>query len=315
MKLTYSSILKDFLQNIGKVGSIDPTILNFFNTHLQTRYQEALAAFSSWKNQIAQQTTTIIGQQYYSYPPGAITVEAATINQGTIVYPIRVINSQEEWNYINQYPNTNTIIPQFIFPRAYDFGVFPIPQAENTLTLTYIFTTPPLNQPDYVAGTTSVTNGSQTITSSGATFTPSMVNRYYTLVDSTGFPVDFWYRITGTTTSTLTLQTFYEGLSQSAQPYIVGQVPALPDEAHILLSWGVTADWFAQRGDVAKTSQFNNSFYTGDMQQSARSGNMLGGILGIRDRYAARSDKKIITFNSKGKANYYINWVNSIIPS
>lgn len=316
MKLTYSMLLADFLANTGLESSV--AIIAFFNRALQTRYQDALSAFSSWKNQQTQSTTTVIGQQYYSYPPGVVNIEAATLQQGTIVYPIRVVNSQEEWNYINQYPNTNTIIPQFVFPRQYDFGVFPIPQAENTLVLNFIYTTPPLNQTDYITGTTSVINGSQSVSSSGASFTTNMVGRYFVLTDTSGFPTDFWYRITGANDATdvLTLQSYYEGVTISGSNYIVGQVPELPDEAHILLSWGVTADWFASRGDTKKSSEFNNLYYTGDPTNAQRFGkNILGGIIGLRERYSTRSDKKIVTMNKKSKVNYYINWVNSITSS
>lgn len=310
-------MLTDFLLNIGKSSSTDPNIIAFFNRHIAIRYQDALAAFSSWKNQQTQTASTIVGQSTYSYPPGVINVEAAVQAQGTINYPISVVNSQEEWNYITQYPNTNTIIPQFIFPRQFDFVVWPTPQAVTTLTLTFIYTTPPLNQADYAIGTTSVTNNSQTVTSSGAAFTINMVNRYYVLTDATGNPIDYWYRITGVNDSTdvLTLQSYYEGNTASAQPYIIGQVPELPDEAHILLSWGVTADWFAQQGDLVKSTQFNNMYYAGDPANTSRvKQNVLGGIIGLRERYAQRADKKIITMNKRSKMNYYINWTNSILP-
>lgn len=316
MKLSYSQLFQDFLANTGLSSST--AVIAFFNRALQTRYQDALSAFSNWHNQQTQSTTTIIGQQYYSYPPGVINVESATLQQGTIVYPIKVVNSQEEWNYINQYPNTNTIIPQFIFPRQYDFGVWPVPNSEETLVLNFIYTTPPLNIADYTTGTVSVTNASRSVTSTAATFTNAMIGRYFVLTDSNGYPFDYWYRITGVNTGTnvLTLQSYYEGLTASAQNYIVGQVPELPDEAGILLSWGVTADWFASRGDTTKAAQFNNMYYTNDPTNALRMGkNILGGIIGLRQRYAGRADKKIVTFNSKAHSNYYINWVNSILPS
>lgn len=315
--MSYSMLLRDYLLNIGKSGSIDTNVISFFNQHLSTRYQEVLSSFSSWKNQQTQTAVTTANQQYYSYPPGVVNIESATVTQGTIVYPVKVVNSQTEWNYINQYPNTNTMIPQFIFPRSQDFGIWPIPVAANTLTLTYIYTTIPLNQVDYFTGTTTVTNNSVTVTSSGADFTTSMIGRYYVLTDSSGNPIDFWYKIVDVDSGDdeLTLQSFYEGLTAATQNYLVAQVPDLPDEAHILLSWGTTADWFAQRGDTKKASEFNNMFYTGDAQNSKREGIAMGGLLGIRDRYAERSDSKIVTMNKKSRMNYYINWTNSITSS
>lgn len=316
MKLSYTALFNDFLANTGLESS--SAVIAFFNRALQTRYQDALSAFSSWRNQQTQTATTIIGQQYYSYPVGVINIEAATLQQGTIVYPIKVINSQEEWNYINQYPNTNTIIPQFIFPRQYDFGVWPVPSSEEALVLNFIYTTPPLNVADYATGTVTVTNDSLLVTSSGASFITSMVNKYFVLTDSDGYPIDYWYKIAAVNDATdvLTLQNYYEGATAVGQKYLIGQVPELPDEAHILLSWGATADWFASRGDIAKSTQFNNMYYTNDPTNALRMGkSILGGIIGLRQRYAERSDKKIVTFNSKAHSNYYINWVNSINSS
>jgi len=145
-----------------------------------------------------------------------------------------------------------------------------------------------------------------------------MVNRYYVITDASGYPTDYWYRITGVNDATdvLTLQSYYEGSTASGQNYIIGQVPELPDEAHILLSWGVTADWFASRGDTTKAGQFNNMYYTNDPTNAQRFGkNIQGGLIGLRERYAERSDKKIITMNKKSKTNYYINWTNSITSS
>lgn len=318
MRLTYTGLLNDFSANTGLTLPLSTVDQTFFNQRLQTRYQDALSAFSNWKNQQLQTTTTVVDQQYYTYPPGAFTVESATLTQGTIVYPIRVVNSQSEWDYINQYPNTNTIIPQFVFPRQYDFGVWPVPSQATTLTLNFIYSTPPLNQADYTTGTVSVTNASQTVTSAGgANFTSAMVGRYFVLTDSSGFPIDYWYKITGVNdvAETLTLQTYYDGSTASGQNYIIGQSPELPDEAHIFLSWGVTADWFASRGDLTKSTQFNNMYWTGDPNNPNRKGNILGGIIGLRDRYAERADRRIVTLNTKGHSNYYINWTNSILPS
>jgi len=316
MKLTYSQLFADFLRNTGLASSA--AVMAFFNTALQTRYMDLLASFSSWKNQQTQTASTVVGQQGYSYPPGVINVEAATLQQGTIVWPIKVVNSQEEWNFINQYPNTNTIIPQFIFPRQNDFLVWPIPRSVATLTLNFIYSVPALNVADYVTGTVSVTNASQNVTSAGgAAFTAAMIGRYFVLTDATGYPIDFWYKITGVNdvTDVLTLQSYYEGANAAAQNYLIGQVPELPDEAHILLSWGVTSDWFASRGDLQKAAQFSNMYYTNDPSNAQRFGkNIQGGLIGLRERYAERSDKKIITMNKKSHSNYYINWVNSILP-
>ena len=170
-----------------------------------------------------------------------------------------------------------------MFPSRDDFGIWPIPAADDyTITLNYIYSTPPLNVADYTTGTVTVTNGSQFVSSSGgASFDSTMAGRWFVLTDASGFPTGYWYRITSANDATdvLTLETYYEGSSLSGQNYIIGQVPELPDESHIFLSWGVTADWYATRGDGTRAAEFNNMYYTGDPNNSKRvAQNVEGGL-------------------------------------
>ena len=55
---------------------------------------------------------------------------------GGVAYPLIVIQSQLEWNRINQIDFSGTTIPQFIFPRRDDFGIYPTPQDAYTVSLT-----------------------------------------------------------------------------------------------------------------------------------------------------------------------------------
>lgn len=316
MKLTYTSLRNDILRNIGLNGTTDTEVIAFINTHLQTRYQDLLASFTNYKNMSTQTASTVADQQYYHYPPGIVDAEAATVTQGTIVYPVTVVNSQEQWNYINQYPNTNTFIPQFIFPRKVDFGIWPTPQAAYTLTLTYIYRDTNLIFDDYTTGTVTFTNNSTTVTGVGTAWTAAMQGRYIVPANSDLFPTGYWYRIITTNSPTsFTIDSFYEGLTVAGSKFVVGQAPDLPDEAHILLAWGVTADWYLQRADTAKAAQFNNLYYTGDPQNSQRGGKYVeGGLIGMRERYSERADKKVVNMNAKNRIGFYPNWINQIIP-
>lgn len=316
MRMSYTLLKNDILRNIGFPGDTSSDLTAFINLHLQTRYQDLLAAFSNWKNTQTQTAVTEADAQYYAYPPGILSVESATLEIGQISYPIRVVNSQEEWDYINEYQNAQNFIPQYLFPRQYDFGIWPIPQeAGNTITLNYIYRDINLNVADYTTGTVTVTNNSQSVSSSGSVFTNAMAGRWFCTTDSDGYPNSFWYLITAVTEATdvLTIQTYWSGLTAATQNFIVGQTPALPEEAHILLSWGVTADWYLSRGNTQKAQAFNNLYYTGDTNNSNRAGvSVLGGVIGIRERYAERSDKKVVRFNTKSKVGYFPEWINRI---
>jgi len=110
----------------------------------------------------------------------------------------------------------------------------------------------------------------------------------------------YFYRITDVpTSSTLTLETSYEGVSVSGAMYRIGECPELPPEIHLTLVDGVLADYYAgPRNNLQSATWFNNVFWTGDGQQTAREGAIFtGGILGAKQRYAGRSDGAIVYRN------------------
>ncbi len=319
MRMTYTMLKEDILRNIGLPGDATTDITTFVNLHLQTRYQDVMAAFGNWKNQVTQTSLTVENQQYYALPPNVVQIETAQVLQGNINYPIKVVNSQEEWNYINQYPNIQTFIPQYMFPRPFDFGIWPIPQSDDyVITLNYIYRDKNLNAADYTTGTASINaNGLVATLAGGAALTDEMIGRWFAITDSSGYPITYWYLITDIDNATkeVTLQNYWQGLTYSGAKYIIGQTPSLPDEAHILLSWGVTADWYLSRGNTNKAQEFSNLYYTGDASNTNRSGvSVLGGLYGLRERYAERADHRVTIFNKKSRTGYYPEWVNKILP-
>ena len=299
MILSYTDIQNQYLRNIGKAGSTDATILADLKLNLGQRYQMMLAKLGDYMTQIPKQASTVANQQYYHYPSGIVNIETATIDLGTYTAPLEVINSQHNWDILNSIQIQASAVPQFIFPRRDDFGIWPTPQDVYTINFNYHWRDRNMGVADYTTGTVSVTNNSTTITGSGTTFTPAMVGRWFEVTDTSLNGEGYPYRVAAYNSATsLTIETSWEGTTGSSLTYRVAQAPEVPIEGQIALVDGVTADFYAGlRTDINKATWFNNKYWTGDGNNPSRKEgdpNIKGGLIGMMNLYGDRNDTKIV---------------------
>ena len=299
MRLTYTNIKSQFLRNIGMDASTDTAILADFDLNLGQRYQMILGKLHNYMTQTTATASTVADQQYYHYPAGIVNIEGMYITIGSVNYPTTVVNSQYQWDWLNSIQVQPTAIPQFIFPRKVDFGVYPIPQAAYTMTFNYHYRDRTLSIADYTEGTVTVTNASTTVTGSSTTFTAAMVGRYLCITDATNTGQGYYYKITTfNSTTSLTIESAYEGATGSALTYKIGESPEIPNEGHILLVDGPTADFFGGvRHDMASATWWNNKFFTGDGQNASRDygdNTITGGLIGLYNSYTDRNNERVI---------------------
>lgn len=299
--MTYTDEKLRFLDGTQNTNNgSDVNLISYFQSVLDARYQLVLGELNNWMTEVQRTAVTKAGFQYYHNPVGVVQIEDAVITIGTIPYPLTVIQSQYNWDKLNEMKINVTSIPQFLFPRRDDFGVWPVPQDVYAITLNYDLRDRKMTQEDVNAGSVSVTTNNQTVTGTLTAFTASMIGRWFKIVQD-----GYWYRISDVTSPTqLTLETSFEGFAYTGASYIIGESPELPEEAHPLLYKGTVADYWAEvRGDVERATWFNNAFWTGDGQNSDRTGdNVRGGLIGLTKRYASRSDTKIIRRRPKGSS-------------
>lgn len=312
--LTYSDLLAAHLRGIGKNGSTDAVLITDFQINLGTRYQLALAKMTNYMTQIAKTASTTIDQQFYHNPVGLVNIETATIDLGTYTAPLEVINSQRNWDILNSIQIQASAVPQFIFPRRDDFGIWPTPQGVYVLTLNTHWKDRNLLVADYTTGTVSVAQNSQTVTGAGgATFTPAMVGRWFFVTSTTTPGEGYGYRITGYVSPTvITLETSWENASASGVTYRIGQVPEIPEEMHPILFQGTIADFFSGlRSDIAKATWWNNVFWTGDGNNSSRregDPNIKGGLIGGMNLWGDRNNSRLINRRPKLNPLTYKVW-------
>lgn len=138
-----------------------------------------------------------------------------------------------------------------------------------------------------------------TVTGSGTTFTPAMVGRWFSITDTTEPGQGFWYRILAYNSATsITLYRPWQGNTGSGYTYNIGETPELPEEMHIALIHGVTADFFANiKNDEASAAKWENRFWTGDPSNPTRDfgdSKVIGGLIGAMAKYEDRNESRLI---------------------
>lgn len=246
---------------------------------------------------------TLNGVQFYDFPVDIFKIEAATLTIGGVAYPLQVVNSYTMWNKINQITFSGSTIPQFIFPRMLDFGIYPTPSGIFPIALTFHPREIDMSVADYTTGTADVTKDSATVTGSGAAvWTDRMVGRWFK-IDTDGE----WYRIKARAGNTFTLHKKYEGVTDLLLAYTLGESPNIPDELHELIPHKAASSFYSgPRKDYAAAQSELNYFWTGDFNNSDRSlKNKHGGLLGAIVRYSKGDESAMVYRESHTGVNRF----------
>lgn len=294
---TLSSLLSRTQDSTGKDTST--ATQTFIIDRLNDRYEFVKSKLQGYSTEIVRTFSTVASQQYYHQPPGVNRINSMEITIGSVKYPLTPIFSYDEWNRLNAIQIQAGAIPKYYFSRRDDFGIYPIPQDAYTGTVVYTLNAQPLYKTDYTTGTVSTTENSDTVegASSPAWTSNILVNQWFSLSDSNGKPRGNWYRIESITDAdTLVLETVFEEASESGATYIVADSPEIPEDMHILLSYGATADYFAElRQDNAKSTWWENRFWTGDGANSSRDPqNIAGGLINAIQRWEDRDSSQLV---------------------
>lgn len=314
MRLSYTDLKNQFLRNINMVDTTNTSILSDFNANLNNRYQMVLARLKNYQVQTNASMSTVAAQQYYDYPVSLTNIDDVVVTVGSVNYPLTVINSQHNWDLLNAIQISSASVPQFIFPRSPylgyarggGFGIWPIPQDTNTITFYYHYRDRGLSVDDYTDGTIAFTSGSGVITGTSTTFTPAMVGRSFQITTTSNVGYGYWYLVSAYSSATsITVVPVISTATSSGLAYRIAQTPLLPEEGHIVLADGVTADFYAgMRKDIETATWFNNKFWTGDgnnPDRDAGKGRIYGGLLGLVEAYNERNDERLI--NRKPQTN------------
>jgi hypothetical protein len=166
--------------------------------------------------------------QYYQMPGDVLRISEIQCKNGTTWYSPELVGSEEEWNRLNSITTSGNLVTHYFIRGFNEVGLYPVPSTNVTdgLRVSYEPQHLELTQADFTTGSVTVTSGSAIITHSGTGFLPQMVGRQFHVTDGTD---GRWYRIAGfTSTSVLTLENNYEGISGSGRAFVIGEAMKIP---------------------------------------------------------------------------------------
>jgi len=178
-------------------------------------------------------TGSVANQQYYQYPEDAIRPSQVIYLTGTNIWiPLIEVGDERTWRRMNQYPQTSSQPTHFFVRGGDEVGIYPIPSNTTADGIEMVFEPRHvlLTADDYTTGTLAITSGQNTITGTGTTFTSTMANGSYVLQVTDGTDGRY-YKVSAYSSSTsLTIENYYQGITTVSATYRIGQVSNIPEE-------------------------------------------------------------------------------------
>jgi hypothetical protein len=229
LTLTDQKTIAKAISNLSDVTSV----ANFVRD-INAGTSRFLAKLSRPVDRQSKFTNIVSGQQYYQIPEDAERISKIKVPAGStsnIIRSMIEIGDEEAWINMNQVPQSG--VPTHFFVKGFDeFGLYPTPGFSVTDGIELIYEPKHvlLTADDYTTGTVSVSNGSATVAGNGTVFTNLMANGSYVLQITDGTD-GIYYKITAyTNATTLTIENFYQGITNATATYRIGQVSKIPEE-------------------------------------------------------------------------------------
>lgn len=195
-------------------------------------------------------TNLIQQQQYYTFPMDAVRVTEVRANSSGLNFPILQVDSEAMFNRINIIPAMTINLPMYYWIRGRnEIGLWPIP-SQNTaagLIISYEPRLSDMSVDDVTTTTVTVTAGSASVTAPSSPFLPNMQGMYFSVNDGTD---GNWYQITAATATTLTLENYYQGITENLATCIIGSAPDIPEDYHLGMVYYACMNYFLKRKDL-----------------------------------------------------------------
>lgn len=220
---------------------------------------------------------TIANTQDYDLPYNIKTLINVYVSVGNIRYQLTEAPTRAFWDSLNFVPYTSDI-PQYYYIFNKKLYMFPTPASNgNVITYNYKTRLEDLSQADYSAGTVVVTNASQVVTGTATTFTPQMVGSWIRVTpqaSATAYGDGNWYEIGSYTSPTvLGLVNQYQGATTTTTPYVIGEMPLLPEDYQDLPVYRACSVYFTTRvPDQARAQMFDALYKEGFAKLDAEFG-------------------------------------------
>jgi hypothetical protein len=276
MKLTFSDQIA-LAQELS--GLSDAASTAKFKRDINIGASLFLAKLGREYNRHSRFTNMVANQQYYQLPEDGQKLKEIIVNTGNWFIPLEQVADEFAWRMMNMSGTTGQ--PTHYFIRGNDeVGLYPKPSSSVSSGIELVFSPKhvQLTEADYTTGTITVTNGSQAVTGSSTVFTANMVGRWLQVTDGTD---ENFYRVSAFTSSTsITLENYYQGTSGSGKAYRIGQVCDMPEE-FLESPVDYCLFMFHKKRGSREAADFKNMF------DSA--------VLAAKDLYGSTTDSQVIS--------------------
>ncbi len=232
-------------------------------------------------------TNLIANRQYYQTNSGTLRISEIRCLNGTNYYTPELITSEEEWNDRNSISTTGNYPTHYYIRGFNEVGLYPIPSTAvtNGMVISHEPQHVDLTQDDYTSGTVTVSNASVTVTHSAAGFTQGMVGRWLQVTDGTDGK---WYRIGSfTSTSVVSLENYYEGISGAGRSFRIGEVMKIPN-AYQDAAVYYACDRFYQTQNDQKTAQAYELRFNMKVKSAKETYGRSTSRMGVKSRRSSR---------------------------
>lgn len=206
-------------------------------------------------------TSLIEGQQYYTFAEDIIRGTEVRTNTTGLSIPVIQVDSEAKWNNLNVVPAFTINIPFRYFIRGNnEIGMWPVPSetTANGLIVSYESRTPDMSLADTLNLSIAVINGENTITNAAGLFTANMVGQRFSVTDGSD---GNWYLITAyTDDTTMTLENYYQGPTETATSTIIGQCPDIPEDYHLALAYFAAYNYYLKRKDMEQAQAYQGMY-------------------------------------------------------
>lgn len=197
---------------------------------------------------------TVANQRNYTIPQSVKKIMDVYITVGSTIYSPIPVENADLWKRVLQSQTGTSDRTMFYYREGNTLYFDPIPaSSSNTITIRYRKNIVDLRNADYTTGTITATNGDETITGSGSTFTAAMVGRFLQATTGDGY----WYEIDSYTSATsIELIQKYEGTTVSGSNYTIGEVFVFPEAYQELPLLTAVGRYWQKNGKLQKAKMY-----------------------------------------------------------
>lgn len=261
--ITFTQLYTETYQGCG-ISPTDSVNIALIKRNINNGLKLMKSAAGQYYTRKEVSANLVQGQQYYTFNPDMIRARNVRVNNGSLIFPIGSVESENAWNALNIIPQFAVFYPQRWFIKGpNEIGIWPIPSTTiaNAFLVSYDARLQDMYLDDTLNLPITVTNNSVTITTSG-TFNKNMVGMKLSFTDGSDGQ---WYNIVGYTDAThMTIENYYPNATQTTTSTIIGSCPDIPEEFHPnLQDYAFYRYYKTQRGSGQKANDFFNDFLLG----------------------------------------------------